>query len=51
MGYYVKNGISHCTPLKCPLKDSSDRGSFHEGDPPTGQGSKCNICCQGSTSF
>ena len=51
MGYYVHDGISHCMPLKCPLKDSSDKGTFHEGSPPTGQGSKCNICCEGHTEF
>ena len=51
MGYYTHNGVYHCTPLKCPLKDSSDKGTYNAGSPPTGQGSKCNICCGGHTSF
>ena len=51
MGYYSKNGIYHSDPPKCNLKDSSSKGSWNAGDPPTGQGSKCNICFGGHTTF
>lgn len=51
MGYYSKNGIYHSDPPKCNLKDSSYKGSWNAGDPPTGQGSKCNICFGGHTTF
>lgn len=43
--FFINDGISHCTPLRCDLRNIpvGDRGAFYPEDPPLG-GEMCKIC-------